>query len=152
MTRYAENTSVSVEKSRSEIERILRRYGAEKFVGGWDQARAYIGFVFKGRAYKVTLTLPSRGQFIRTPKTHQARSGPEIECVWKQACRQHWRALALIIKAKLEAVEIGIVSLEDEFLSYAVLPSGQTVSQWLQPQIQRTIETGQMPVALLPGE
>jgi hypothetical protein len=64
--------------------------------------------------------------------------------------RQRWRALALVIKAKLEAVEAGISSVEDEFLSFIMLPNGSTVGEWVQPQIERVYESGSMP-ALLPG-
>jgi hypothetical protein len=39
VSRYAENTSVSVESSRGEIERTLQRYGAASFAYGWDQER-----------------------------------------------------------------------------------------------------------------
>lgn len=37
MSRYAENTSVSSDRSRAEIEQILARYGAEQFMYGWDR-------------------------------------------------------------------------------------------------------------------
>ena len=152
MTRYAENTSVSVEKSRAEIERTLQRYGADKFMSGWDQDKAYIAFVFQGRAYRLTLTLPEKKEFAQTPTHGWMRSPEARDREWEQACRQRWRALALVVKAKLEAIEAGIGSMEDEFLAYAILPSGQTVSQWLQPQIQDALEGGKMPVALLPGD
>ena len=33
---YAENTSVPVEKSKAEIERILQCYGADQSISGWD--------------------------------------------------------------------------------------------------------------------
>jgi hypothetical protein len=45
--RYAQNTSVSVEKSRSEIEGSLMRWGATRFAYGIDEIRALIGFQFK---------------------------------------------------------------------------------------------------------
>lgn len=41
---YAQNTEVSVEKSRAEIERTLQRYGATKFMYGSDTNRAVIAF------------------------------------------------------------------------------------------------------------
>ena len=56
----------------------------------------------------------------------------------------------MIIKAKLEAVESGITSIEQEFLPYIVLADGRTVSQFILPQIAQVYETGRMP-KLLPG-
>ena len=52
-----------------------------------------------------------------------------------QAERQRWRALAMVIQAKLEAVSAGITTLEDEFLAWTVLADGRTVAEWAQPQI-----------------
>ncbi|MEN6425194.1 MAG: hypothetical protein ABFE13_07515 [Phycisphaerales bacterium] len=150
MTRYAENTSVSVERSRAEIEGTLQRYGASRFMSGWDEERAYIAFLYHDRAIRLTITLPDRGQFDRTPHRNRRRSSEEAARAWEQACRQQWRAMALVVKAKLEAVQAGIATFEDEFLAYTVLPEGRTVAQWLQPQMQTLIETGRMPQMLLP--
>lgn len=36
MTRYAQKTTVPVERSRNEIEATLARYGAQQFMYGWD--------------------------------------------------------------------------------------------------------------------
>jgi hypothetical protein len=66
------------------------------------------------------------------------------------ARRQRWRALALAIKAKLEAVESGIATFEEEFMAYIVLPDGQTVGEFLSPQIEAAYSSGRMP-PLLPG-
>ena len=66
----------------------------------------------------------------------------------EQACRQRWRALALIVKAKLEAVEAGISSFELEFLPYPMLPNGGTVGAWALPRIALACATGQMPPML----
>lgn len=72
----------------------------------------------------------------------------EAGCWWT-ANRQRWRALALVIKAKLEAVETGIVSFEQEFLPHLVLPNGGTVHEWLAPQMEAVYDKGVMP-RLLP--
>jgi len=145
---YAVNTSVSVGKSKGEIERTLQRYGAEQFVTGWDQKRAYIGFVFQRRAIKLCLALPPKEDFATTPGGRRRRDEAATLRAWEQACRQRWRALSLVIKAKLEAVECGIATFEDEFLAYTCLPNGETVGQQIQPQLEMMIETGKMPKLL----
>ena len=66
------------------------------------------------------------------------------------ACRQTWRALALVVKAKLEAVDAGITVFEEEFLAHIVLPDGRTVGQFTLPQVESAYLTGKMP-KLLPG-
>ncbi len=109
MPRYAERTTVSVDASRAEIERTLARWGADQFVCGWDASRAVIAFRAHGKQVRFILPLPARDDpqftsYTRGYRTYQ-RSATEAERLWEQACRQRWRALALVIKAKLEAVE-----------------------------------------------
>jgi hypothetical protein len=57
-------------------------------------------------------------------------------------------ALALAIKAKLEAVESGIATFEEEFLAYVVLPDGQSVGQHVLPNIEQAYVTNKMPPLL----
>ena len=150
MRRYAETTSVSSEKSRAEIETVLRRHGAEQFISGWSPGCAVIGFVCHGKQVKFTLPLPDRNskQFTNQPVRGYRRSEAKIEEVYEQAIRQRWRALALAIKAKLEAVECGITTFEDEFLAHFVLPDGMTVGQHAIPRLEEAILNGIMPKLL----
>ena len=59
-------------------------------------------------------------------------------------------ALALVIKAKLEAVAAQISTVEEEFLAHICLPDGSTVGDWAAPQLAIAYERGSMP-ALMPG-
>lgn len=158
MSRYASQTSVSVEKSRAEIESILVRYGAGQFAYASDSDRglATIQFSAQGRHIRFTLQLPSRNdsEFKRTPARNKLRSPEKQIEAWEQACRQRWRALALCIKAKLEAVECGIAEFEEEFMAHIVLPDGSLVGNLMRPQIAHAYETRQMPpgiAGLLPA-
>jgi len=147
MTRYAANTDVTSEKSRGEIEKTLARYGADQFFYGWDRDRATIGFRMENRRVQFVLPLPDRNddEFIYTPAKKYLRSDRDAEAAYEQAVRQKWRALALVVKAKLEAVESGITTFEDEFLAHIVLPNGQRVGDFMVPQIATAYETGKMP-------
>lgn len=154
---YAAKTSVPVETSRAEIERTLQRYGATSFAYGWDQDKALIEFAADGRRVRFVLTLPDRNadEFTHYTRgtvqiTRHRRTPEEALKKWEQACRQRWRALALVVKAKLEAVEAEISEFEDEFLAHIVLPDGTTAGQWLRPQIADAYETGTMP-SMLPA-
>lgn len=150
MPTYAENTQVPVERSRAEIERTLQRYGAGAFMYGWDQSQAVIGFDVDGRRYRISLSLPAKEDFTYTESGRARTSTQAIQSAWEQANRQRWRALSLWVKATLEAAEAGIVALEIALQPFTVLPSGQTVGQWMAVQIEDAYETGRMP-ALLPG-
>ncbi len=151
MARFAENTSVSVEKSRAEIEGLIVRYGATSTAFMNGPGRAIILFECKGRRVMFELPLPSidEKQFQRDGRG-SVRGPEQRHAVWEQACRQRWRALALVIKAKLEAVASGITTFEDEFLAHIVMPDGQTVATHVKPRIAAAYETGSMQ-ALLPA-
>lgn len=142
MGRYASDTSVPVEKSRAEIETTLRRYGADGFRYGWADREGkrleQIEFTTNGRMIRFTLAMPSKDDpaFARTPTKGLLRSPADRVKAWEQACRQRYRALALAIKAKLEAVECGISEFEAEFLAFVVDPlDGRTMGEILRPQI-----------------
>lgn len=60
--------------------------------------------------------------------------------------------MALIIKAKLVAIDSGITEFESWFLAYIVLPNGETVGGWILPQVEMAYESGDMPLALPIGD
>lgn len=146
---YAENTSVSTERSRAEIERTLRRYGADQFMYGWEPECAMVGFRMAGRQVRFLLPMPDpKDRRFTHTDTGRARKPLAANAEWEQASRQRWRALSLVIKAKLEAVESGISIFEDEFMANIVLPNNRTVSEFMLPQIRSAYETGSMPKLL----
>lgn len=149
--RYAADTSVSVEKSRAEIERILGRYGATRFAYAAEPERAQVVFEAKGRRVRFLVPLPSRQDkaYTHTPGRGHKRHPEDAFRAWEQSCRQRWRALALSIKAKLEVVESGISTFEDEFLAHIVLPNGEAVGEWLGPQIEASYKSRRMPAMLI---
>lgn len=149
---YADNTSVSVDKSRAEVERTLARYGATAFGYMTEAGRAVVMFEAHNRRIRFDLPLPrpDERRFTHTAGREIERTTAQAHDAWEQGCRQRWRALALAVKAKLEAVEAGIAEFEDEFLAYITLPSGQTMSQVARPAIAHAYESGDMP-ALMAG-
>lgn len=149
MPKFAENTSVSADRSRAEIEQTLKRYGADGFGYMWEKDRAVIMFRIEDKHVRFILPIPKVEEFRYTPNQHQYRSDNQMRNAHEQAVKQRWRALNLVIKAKLEAVESKIVTLEDEFLAHIVLPDNQTVSQWIRPQIEQAYMDGKMPTRLL---
>jgi hypothetical protein len=150
MSRYAEGTSVAPEASRAEIERTLRRYGADGFLSGYDNGQAFLLFRAHGRMVRFSVPMPDPSEFTQTPAGRKrdaaaARSAAEGEE------RRRWRALALAVKAKLEVVETGIATFEQEFLAHVVLPNGTTVGQWIEPQLEEAYADGGMPAMLALG-
>ena len=147
---YAEKTSVPVAKSKADIEEMIQRAGAGQFVSGYRDNMAVIGFSLSDRQIRFVLPLPDKQEekFWYTPERRNKRSEEQAYAAWEQACRSRWRALYLIIKAKLEAVESGISTVEREFFYDVVLPDGKTIGEWMAPQLEMVYQTGNMPSIL----
>lgn len=152
MGKYAASTQVSSAKSRMEIEETLSRYGADQFIYGWQQDCAVVGFRMHGRQIKFMLPMPDKQarEFTHTEARGRLRTPEAAAAAYEQAVRQRWRALNLVIKAKLEAVESGITEFDEEFMAHIVLPDGQTFGAWARPQIESAYQSGNMP-PLLPA-
>lgn len=147
--RYASNTSVSVEKSQAEIQQTLARYGVEDFGVFTRGGLGSVVFAHRGLTIQINVPLPARGDAeFTTTDTGRERSGAQAVKVWEQACKSRWRALLLAIKAKLEAVEAGISSIEHEFMPFIVMPDGRALHEHLTPQLERYAASGQMPQLL----
>src|SRR5262245_37916492 len=135
---YARDTTVPVAKSRAEIEHLLEKHKAKQYgtAVDYDLLQARVQFRLHDRIIRFIVALPDPKKFYRSEKHAQAE-------------RQRWRALLLVIKAKLEAVESSITSFEEEFMAHIVMPNDRTVAELVQPLITAAYEHGRMPRALL---
>lgn len=152
MNPFASETKVPVERTRAEIEALVVKHGADAFRSGWNrEGNATVEFKCKGRLVRFALTTPSRDdpRFKRSPAGRYALNQGEQLRAWEQACRQRWRALLLVIKAKLEAVEAGISVFDDEFLAQLVDPiSNRTVGEHVRPAIAARYDGQDRPLGL----
>lgn len=57
---YAEKTSVSVVKTKADIEELIQKAGAEQFVSGYKEDMAVIGFSLADRQIRFILPLPDK--------------------------------------------------------------------------------------------
>ena len=129
---YAAHTRVPVDQTRQEIEKTLKRYGATAFGYMTTGGKAIILFEANQRKIKITVPLPKGNS--------QADN---------KAARQRWRALLLVIKAKLESVESGIETLEEAFFANIVMPDGMTVYEKARENVALAYQGGKVQ-ALLP--
>ncbi len=139
---FAKETQVSVEKTQAEIAAVVRRYGADQYANGWRPGCAMIEFSIKKTHVRFILPLPDKSEkrFQVTPAGRRKHTAEQAYQAWEQACRQLWRALLLVIKAKLEAVECGITTFEHEFLAQIVMPNGMTIGDALVPRLTPILE------------
>lgn len=128
---FASGTTVPVERSRAEIERLLVKYGATAFTSAWDAAKATIGFAVKGWHVRFELVYPDR----KEPRFRR-RTPADTDKVFDAEVRRLWRSLSILLKAKLDCVQSGITTFEREFLADLVIPGQSgTVGQIAIPQL-----------------
>lgn len=140
---YATGTTVPVEKTRAEIERLLAKHGAAQLGIISDAARglAMVLFTLGGRQVRLRVPLP-RADDVGGGRRPRGRQVDRQE----QRTRERWRAVLLLVRAKLELIELGLSTVEREFLADVALPDGRTVEEALRPCLEEAYRTGQMPL------
>jgi hypothetical protein len=133
---YALGTKVDVSASRSELEKTLRRFGADAFGFYSDDALGVqsVGFRLAGRQVRMDLPFPEPG-FGSTTPTGKRRTDLQAAEAYEAEVKRRWRSLVLVVKAKLTAVADGITTLEREFLADMVTDNGETVGQRVLPML-----------------
>lgn len=150
---YAEGTTVSAAKSRAEIEDMLTRAGATRFMTSIETGRAVIMFELRGRAVKFEIAFPAKDEKRFTTKKSKHRYSPSITprapaeaaAAHDAECRRLWRCLALAIKSKLSAIADGISTFDVEFMSFIVLAGGKTIGETIIPHLQNSANVGTLP-------
>lgn len=135
--RYAEGTTVEVDKTQGEIRRLLASFDCDGFGFYESRTEAHIGFTLEGRQYRFSVIRPgaddvkvSRGSSHHSWEDLTQRA---IDAEW----RRRWRARFLWLKATLEfADEEGEVS--TALAGFLVLQGGRTVAE--------AIEVGHLPL------
>jgi hypothetical protein len=154
---FAKGTSVSVEKSRMDIDSLLSKHGAgQRGVLCDDEGGvARLLFTMAGRQIRLEVPLPRPSEFAKRAKGERnywrSLTPAEQRSRWEQACRERWRLVLLFLRAKLENIALGVSTVEREFLADVTLANGQTVYQALQGAIAESYETGRMPRQLGPA-
>lgn len=130
---YAEGTTVSVAKSRIEIETTLQRYGATKFASGYQNSGVEIYFEAHNRLVKFKVPIPddawSKAALKKKGRWYPRDS--QVQKVREDEERRRWRCMLLAIKAKLEVVTTGIETFEQAFLANIVTEDRLTVYERL---------------------
>lgn len=139
MRKYAQDTAVPVSRSRDEIERLLTKHGARGFIFGSTPGKALIAFEMRDRRLR-----------FYVPMIEINKTGSNEKIVARET-RRRWRALLLVLKAKLEAVASEIVVFDAEFLAHIVVEGNETVGDRFVPQLASAIKSATMPNLLGDG-
>lgn len=127
---YAAKTKVSVIDTIDEIRSIVGRYGGSQFTYGLGEDQAVIAFSKADRQVRFYVALGNADA---------------------QRRKSLLRALLLVIKAKLEAAEAGIMTFEEAFLAQITLPDGRSVGNMVRDELALAYGGGKEPPRLLPN-
>jgi len=131
---YAKTTKITVSESQDAIINLLRKYKASGFLLDWENNR--IGFQIGRKNVLLRIKLPNENDHEFTHSRTTKRTDNKKKKAFNQKIKSLWRALFLIIKAKFVAIESGITDFDTEFLAHYILKNGQTMIEFLSPQLQ----------------
>jgi hypothetical protein len=141
---YVRGSAVSCSASQAEIELMLTGHGAYGFRCASEPGKAVVAFSSDERRYRLVLSLLGPGATPPGPRgasPGQGRSLQGSKSV-QEVARRRWRQLSSLIRAKFEAIDSGIVTFDEEFLAYMVMPDGGTVLEESAPRIAVAYEGG----------
>lgn len=146
---FAESTTVPLERSKLELDRMLQKHGATQrgLAHDDDNGFAIVFFSLAGRQIRLQIPLPKVENF-RLDHNRRPRTREAMIAKWEQACRTRFRAIVLITKAKLELIEMGLSSVDREFLADITLPDGRSVAEFLKGGLDEAYLSGRMPPML----
>jgi hypothetical protein len=149
---YAEGTKVPVSQSTAEIQRTLERYGAAEFGYMSGEGGALVLFSMHGKRFRFRVPLPRPDDpHVKMTPANRVRTDAARRDFIAAETRRLWRSLLLVLKAKLEAVDSGIVTFEEEFAMHALLPDGRTAADHVVPFIEESYRVGSVPSLLAIG-
>lgn len=147
--KYAAGTTISVEKSKGDISKLLREWGCERIAWEEDFKEGHIALLFvwrrDGQAYAARLEIKilTEEQARKDPANMDRRTEEPSEARVRDAVaragRSEMRLLLLWLKAAFAAVDAGIISADIVFLPFFVVRSGQTVSDVVRPNLHNLI-------------
>ena len=157
--RYAKGTKVGVAKSREEIDRILRKWGADQLQWSEDVkgGKSMLRFLweFDGAEYcaRFVVNVPSEAEI--KDESVDGRTGEFSQNKFDQAMKRRGmvehRELALLLKAIFVAVEAGLIQAEQILLPFLEDRDGQTVAELVLPHMKTIHKRGGVKLLLARG-
>jgi hypothetical protein len=162
---FAANTSVAVDRTKVELERLLVKHGAAQYGTAHDDANGFalVYFALGGRQIRLQIPIPKLDAWPDPKRSDYSQAKGLKKCPqswnrmgesaraqwvreqWEQACRTRWRCMLLIVKAKLELIGMQLSTVDREFLADITLPDGRSVGELLRPGIEQAYMSGKMP-------
>lgn len=143
MRLYAESTSVPVSRSRGEIDRLLRDWGAKglQWSDDFERGVVMLRFLwhFDGQDYmaRFSLHIPTHAELKKEAVLKNGKfSESKMQKLQNDVGKREHRLLLLFLKAALNAVQDGLIPAEVLFLPFLEGKDGQTVAEIAIPRMK----------------
>lgn len=125
-------TSISCERTISEIMKCLVKHGAKKIVSDYDgQVPSALTFCLELNGSIIAFSLPANYHGVLKAMTED-RKVPGRLCTKEQALKVSWRIVKDWVEAQMAIVEAQLADITEVFLPYAVTKSGTTLYKEIQ--------------------
>lgn len=138
--KYAQGTSVPVERSIAELKRTCEKYGATNFGFLQNDEKTAVFFKYLGRLYRMDLHFGCPASRNKTLDEERKLKAEE---------RRKWRVLILTVKAMFESIENDVLDGHLLLQPFTVLPDNTVLGERLSDSIEQAYLTGNMPPLLL---
>lgn len=127
-------TSIAVDKTISEIQKMLGQAGASAIMTEYDDNGNIIALNFRMKferdsSQQIAFSLPTDWRPVLEVMREQRRKNPRIKAVEDQARRVAWRITKDWVEAQLAIIETRMVTTAQVFLPYAVTNTGESLWQ-----------------------
>lgn len=104
----------------SELERLLLEHNVTIFGYERLEALAVVRFKMHDRKLRLVVTMPDWGdsKYTTTQTGYERSPKARQDLYWKDV-RSRWRAMKNLIAAKLDGIDAGITTFDDEFRQFA---------------------------------
>lgn len=126
-------TKIEPEQTIGEIQKMLSRYNVAAMMTEYDGPHvSSVSFKLNIDGKMLGFRLPCNWRAVREifndPK-HERRLKCRRDERDEQAIRTSWRIIAAWIEAQLALIEVGMVTIPQIFLPYAVMPDNRTLAE-----------------------
>lgn len=148
--RYANDTTVSVSKSRDEIQRLLERFGATQmqWSDDFERGRAQLRFAWKHETTtylaRFDVQLPTNEKLRELALDGRSRrfSQKKFDKLRARRGMVEHRELMIFLKAAFLAVQANIIKPEQLFLAWLEGADGVTVAERIIPRLTTLLNPG----------
>lgn len=144
---YAKGTAVPISRSRGEIDKTLRRFGASgvQWTDHWNEGRMELRFLWEhGEAkYQARFAIALPDDEMLRDMARRGGTGMFLQSKYDKLVegvgREEMRLLAQFLKMSLHAIEGGLIDAEQLFLPFLEDATGMTVSERMLPRMRELL-------------